>query len=178
MKIITLNCWLPPWSLDRKERLPFIFSALQQENPDIVFLQEVFLKQDAAYLLEKFKGIGLRESFRSKELLFLSKYPIISAEQRKLNSWGSFLLFGFLERQLKNVYQIAKVKIDNELITFVNLHLLGPYRDTKKYQKTREEQIKRMFSATSNIIGAFQGKIGPSMPTIKGLELLESGEEK
>ncbi|MBI3232367.1 MAG: hypothetical protein HYZ51_04810 [Candidatus Doudnabacteria bacterium] len=144
MKIITLNCWLPLWSLDRKERLPFIFSALQKESPDIIFLQEVFLKQDAKYLIEKLEEVGFKESFHSKDLLFLSKYPIVSSEQRKLNNWGSFLVFGLLERQLKNVYQIIKVNIDEELITFVNLHLLGPYRNTKIYQETREKQIQEI----------------------------------
>ena len=141
MKIITFNCFLTPWSLDRNKRLPFIFSALLKENPDIIFLQEVFLKKDATYLVEKFNKIGFRESIHSKDLLFLSKYPIISCEQRKLNNWVHFFSLSTVERLLKDVYQIIKVKVNNETITCINLHLLEPYRDTSIYQKTRAGQI-------------------------------------
>jgi hypothetical protein len=42
----------------------------------------------------------------------------------------------------------------------------------------REKQAQKLFLGTANIIGSMQGQIGQSsMPKIKGLELLESGED-
>ena len=42
----------------------------------------------------------------------------------------------------------------------------------------RENQAKKLLGSTANIIGSMQGQLGSgAMPKIKGLELLESGEE-
>lgn len=42
----------------------------------------------------------------------------------------------------------------------------------------REAQAKRLLGSTANIIGSMQGQLGSgAMPKIKGLELLEAGEE-
>lgn len=43
----------------------------------------------------------------------------------------------------------------------------------------REKQSQKLLLNTANIIGSMQGHIGQtSMPKIKGLDLLESGEEQ
>lgn len=47
-----------------------------------------------------------------------------------------------------------------------------------KFWAEREAQAQRLLLGTANIIGSMQGHVGQaSMPKIKGLELLESGEE-
>lgn len=47
-----------------------------------------------------------------------------------------------------------------------------------KFWAEREAQAKRLLLGTSSIIGSMQGHVGQaSMPRIKGLELLESGED-
>lgn len=43
----------------------------------------------------------------------------------------------------------------------------------EKGWKVREGQIKRLLLSTANVCGEIQGTIGPSMPQIKGLDLLE-----
>lgn len=43
----------------------------------------------------------------------------------------------------------------------------------QKQWKVRDEQISKVLLNTANFIGSIQGKVGTSMPAIKGLELLE-----
>lgn len=64
-------------------------------------------------------------------------------------------------------YQAMKDQLDREKIVF------------QKQWKMREEQISRVLLSTATIIGSVQGKIGTSMPQIKGLDLfdLEDGKE-
>lgn len=48
-----------------------------------------------------------------------------------------------------------------------------------KFWAEREAQAQRLLLGTANIIGSMQGHVGhASMPKIKGLELLDSGEER
>lgn len=46
----------------------------------------------------------------------------------------------------------------------------------EKIWKTREAQVTKMFTSTAGIVGSMRGRIGQSLPQVKGLELLE-GEE-
>lgn len=47
----------------------------------------------------------------------------------------------------------------------------------EKNLKVREVQIQRLLKNTVNIYGSIQGLVGSSLPQVKGLELLESGEQ-
>ena len=47
----------------------------------------------------------------------------------------------------------------------------------EKIWKTREAQVTKMFTSTAGIIGGMRGRIGQSLPQMKGLELLEGEEE-
>jgi hypothetical protein len=44
--------------------------------------------------------------------------------------------------------------------------------------KLREAQIQKLWTSTAGIVGSIQGRIGQSMPSIKGLDLLEEPEEQ
>lgn len=78
MRIITLNCFLSPWSQKRKTRLPYLAKALTTEKPDVILLQEVSFKSDAAYLIDNLKKQGFVDFFYSNTLLTASKYPLVS----------------------------------------------------------------------------------------------------
>lgn len=43
----------------------------------------------------------------------------------------------------------------------------------EKFWKVREAQLHRIIISMANIVGSIQGTVGPSMPQIKGLDLLE-----
>lgn len=163
MKIITLNCWLLPLSVGRKKRLPSIVSALLQANADVILLQEVFFKSDARYLIKKLRDNGFTTSLHVKELLFFSKYPVISYEVHRLKNRGHFLSPATLDRIFKDVYQI---------VTCVNLHLLGPYHHTSSFTRLRDEQLVEICEDVSDepnkiVAGDFNfGMDDPSYNTI------------
>ena len=46
----------------------------------------------------------------------------------------------------------------------------------EKLWARREKQAQRLLLGTANIVGSMQGHVGSSLPRIKGLDLLESGE--
>jgi len=47
----------------------------------------------------------------------------------------------------------------------------------EKSWKAREGQAQRVLMSTANIVGSMQGIVGTSLPPIKGLDLLDDGEE-
>ncbi len=48
----------------------------------------------------------------------------------------------------------------------------------EKIWKTREAQVTKMFTSTAGIVGSMRGRIGQSLPQVKGLELLDEPEEE
>lgn len=61
-------------------------------------------------------------------------------------------------------YRSMKDQLEKEKLVF------------QKQWKLREEQIDKVLANTANVIGALQGKIGTSMPQIRGLDILELGD--
>jgi hypothetical protein len=45
----------------------------------------------------------------------------------------------------------------------------------EKIWKTREAQVQKLLSSTAGMVGSIRGVVGQSLPTVKGLELLEDG---
>ncbi len=43
--------------------------------------------------------------------------------------------------------------------------------------KAREGQLQRLMSSTANIVGSIQGRVGQTALPIKGLDLLDDGQE-
>ncbi len=82
------------------------------------------------------------------------------------------LLYSYLtghefQQQIESMvetYKGMKDQLDKEKVVF------------QKQWKVREEQIQKLLFGTANVIGSIQGKVGTSMPAIKGLEILELGD--
>lgn len=64
-----------------------------------------------------------------------------------------------------DVYTEMKMQLERERIAF------------EKSWKAREGQLSRMVRSMANIYGSMQGVIGGSLPQVKGLELLDAGDE-
>ncbi len=147
MKIITLNCALSPWSPGRKKRLPYITKALIDENPDVIFLQEVSLKSDANYIVRELFKFGFVDSFYSDTLLIVSKYSLVSRAYQhfKINLGRNIFsnIYKILNRIYGKGYQIVEINFGNQPITFVNTHLLstGYGHDYNSYHLARIEQF-------------------------------------
>lgn len=48
----------------------------------------------------------------------------------------------------------------------------------EKIWKTREAQVTKLFTSTAGIVGSMRGRIGQSLPQVKGLDLLEEPKEE
>lgn len=110
------------------------------------------------------------------ELLRSNLYDVARQKASQANSTEkSQLIYNYLtshefQQQIESmveVYKAMQEQLTKEKISF------------ERIWKTREAQINKVLMNTASMVGSIQGKIGSSMPTIKGLELLEldSGEE-
>lgn len=79
----------------------------------------------------------------------------------------SYLTSHEFQQQIESMietYRGMKDQLDREKLVF------------QKQWKVRDEQITKVLMNTANIIGSIQGKVGASMPAIKGLDILELGD--
>lgn len=146
MKIITLNCFLSPWSPERKNRLPHLTEAILAEKPDIVILQEVFFKSDAQYLIRNLKGHGFVDSFYSNTLLIISRYPFTSRTHNNFKQRVEFNILLYLNEVLNWLYgkgyQVVEVSLEDKPIFIANTHLLSAYGlDYGSFRKARLRQF-------------------------------------
>lgn len=151
MKILTLNCFLSPWSFSRKTKLPLIIQALVQENPDIIFLQEIFFKSDAEYIIQNLKKFGFIDFFYSKSLLTISKHNFASKKYKNFKHHLYLNPFFFIIKVLNFIYgkgfQLLELEIDREPIVLVNTHLLSAYGwNHGVYLKARLHELEQIHS--------------------------------
>jgi hypothetical protein len=110
---------------------------------------------------------------------------------------GTLLRKSLLDAGLQKALAENRGTKADALYTFVTSHefvqqveaMIETYRDMtqqvgkervayEKFWSEREKQAQKLLLSTANIIGSMQGHIGQSsMPRIKGLDLLASGEE-
>jgi hypothetical protein len=105
-----------------------------------------------------------------KNLLDLGYQKAISANRgEKADLLYSYVTSHEFQQQVENVvevYQEMQTQIVKERAAF------------EKAWKQREAQAQRILISTSNMIGSMQGVVGASMPPIKGLDLLDEGDEQ
>ncbi len=71
-------------------------------------------------------------------------------------------------------------QVENIVDAYREIHgqILKERTAFEKIWKQREVQAQRIITSTANIFGTLQGTAGASMPQIKGLDLIEDGEEQ
>lgn len=72
---------------------------------------------------------------------------------------------------------IQQIEVILEVHKEVKTQIQTERKAFERIWKTRESQADRLISSTANIVGSIQGKVGQSVLPIKGLDLLQSGEE-
>lgn len=73
-------------------------------------------------------------------------------------------VFGQQIQNIVETYREAQEQIQRERAAF------------EKIWRTREAQNMRIITSAASVYGQIQGMVGPSLPSIKGLDLLEEGE--
>lgn len=165
------KAWVDDWLVKLKD-------DLRAEKADIPVLVTTAFPKEAE------KGLGMKENVwvvsfdhflplavaLRKNLLDVGYQKAISVNQgRKADLIFEFVTGNEFRQQVEalvEVYKEMKDQIDRERIAY------------EKIWKSREGQVKRLISSTVNIYSKAAGLVGPSMPQVKGLELLELGEGK
>lgn len=147
-----------------KANIPIIITEVLPKNAkgDIFFHNGVWVaKPSSALVLGSLLRKGLLDVGREKAI---SKHRDTSADS----------LYSFVTSH-EFVHQIeAMVEVYTEMITDIAKEKASLERVWAK----REGQANKLLGSTASIIGGMQAQIGQSsMPRIKGLDLLESGEE-
>ena len=145
MRIITWNCCLPPWSFSRKRRIPAIISGLVFYNPDIICLQEVFFKTDAELICKGLKALGFRNFFHFKNLLIISKRPLLNKRGFVFKSQGNLLGWSCLDVLYGKGFELAQFEYQQEILSLVNTHLLSANASQRQiYQQIRLNQVQEI----------------------------------
>lgn len=159
--------WIPKLKEDlrnEKANIPIIVSEIMPKSisDDIGILNGVWIcKPNTAIILATLLRKSLLDAGLQKAL----------AENRgtKADALYSFITSHQFVQQIESMvetYQEMTAQITKERTYYA------------KFWSEREAQAQRLLLSTANIIGSMQGHIGQSsMPKIKGLELLESGED-
>ena len=141
MNIISWNVCLPPWSMTRKKRLPFIVNSIIEQNADVVCLQEVFFRKDANFIIKNFAKGGYKDFFIFKDLLIISKIRLYNKEYKKFKEQGKVLSYSVLDKIYGKAFQTTYFKLKNKKIFLINCHLLSALgKDYLHYKETRQKQ--------------------------------------
>ena len=149
VKLFNLNCWLlpSPFSIDNKKRLANIISFIKKQNPDIITLQEVWMKK----YVKKIK----RE---------LPQYKFFSYSSKLYNKSG--LLFGIKWKPLfgyQKIFPITNLHSKREKIGSKGYQLFevspGVFvMNTQLYAPEKSYQMKITVSHFREIEKASSGK--------------------
>jgi len=116
-----------------------------KENPDVIFLQEIYFSSDRNFIIKAFSEKGYKEVFSCKHLLFISRISFKNPECISLSNQGSLLSWAILDGIYKKSFQVVDIKVDGEEITLVNMHLLSTYGfDNNNYQSVRKAQLMQI----------------------------------
>jgi len=161
------DAWIPKLKEDVRNAKAHVAIIVTEAMPkeaegEIAFLDGVWLcKPDSAVIL----GTLLRKS-----LLDVTRQRVLDENR----STSAEALYNFVTSH-EFVQQI-------ELMVETYHEMTGQVAKERvayeKFWALREKQAQRLLMSTANIIGSMQGHIGQaSMPRIRGIELLDSGED-
>ena len=138
LKLISLNCWLlpPPFSSENGKRLDGIIDWIKKSDPDIVVLQEVWMK---AYIERLHKSLNGYNCVYSKSGLY-NRTGLFTATKVKVVSSE---IVSFPTRYNLNLIELAARKgyhrIDLGDFILFNVHLYAPIK--KKENNIVSEQF-------------------------------------
>ncbi|MFH1649501.1 MAG: endonuclease/exonuclease/phosphatase family protein [Candidatus Woesearchaeota archaeon] len=151
LRIFSLNCWLLPFPLstNNRGRLSNIISLVKKHKPDIIALQEVWLKNDVKYVEDSLKDYVF---IKSSSRLF-NKSGLLTGVLKKnvsyeIQSFPITKKHNLIERIARKGYHI--LKLSNDLF-FVNTHLYAPMI------KNEESIAKSQFTLLQKLMKSKKG---------------------
>lgn len=158
--------WIPKLKEDlrnEKANVPIIVSSVLPEEA-----ASGFGIVDGVYVVRHTLALPVAGLLRQKLIdiareKFITQNKENSAEQ--LYTYVTSHEFRQHIEAIVEVFQDMQVQITKEKAAF------------EKIWKTREGQVQKLLSSTASIVGSMSGRVGQSFQPIKGLELLEDGQQ-
>lgn len=137
IKILDLNTWMLPWpfSKDNKKRLDLLVGLIKELKPDIVSLQEVWLKKYVHWLKKNLSGFYLFSGdtkagvFNKSGLVILSKFNLID---KKRFTFRENKKFNIIEKIADKGNLQMNFICENKKITFINFQLYNAVKENEK----------------------------------------------
>ena len=128
IKLFNLNCWLlpPPFSVKNKKRLNNIIRFIEEYNPHVFTLQEVWLNKyvrEIKKLLPRYEVMSARSFLYNKSGLVTGlRIPKDSTVKKKFKTRRYINFYELLARK-----GFQNIRLKNGL-NIINTHLYGPLR--------------------------------------------------
>jgi endonuclease/exonuclease/phosphatase family metal-dependent hydrolase len=156
LKILSLNLWLlpPPFSVENKNRLKKFVEFIKSQNPDIVALQEVWLKRYVNFLRKHLKDYNIHccgnSLYNKSGLVTLSKIKPQEVESSKFKNTGKISI---IEQLAKKGYLKTKLSIAGKMLSIINTHLYDSAKEKGKLIKEKQfEQLKKIIKEDISIV--------------------------
>lgn len=134
LKIVSLNCFGIPTSWNRNIRFNYIADRILELKPDLVTLQEVFIKSDREILIKKLSGVYdyYPKKFQGMGpggLLVFGKnnLNIEDFEFHKFHDPGPLRLVSIPDISSGKGFQTFKINFSNKKIQIIHAHTLCGY---------------------------------------------------
>ncbi len=126
LKIFNLNCWLlpPPFSVQNKARLQSIIKLIQEYNPDVITLQEVWLQAYVAILQNELRTYNFVASYEP----FFNRGGLVTGVRKNVTA----KIFPHTFPQMKEYSTTEKYgskgyhEITVSNLSLINTHLYAP----------------------------------------------------
>jgi len=149
MKILCLNCFGIPISLNKRLRFELIAKNINSLNPDIAFLQEVIDHKDKMLLEKVLKPEGW--NFYSEKNGLLERGGVVTISKIKGLKYREFVKF--VNQGPKKLITVPDkilgkgfhwVKLPSRDIVFVNVHILCPYARREDDIQAQADQLNQL----------------------------------
>ncbi len=160
MRILTYNCCaLPLLSGDISERLKLLAEKIVEMNPELVLLQEVYMRRHLKLLERRLEAWPHRFASRRSLTRFggglavFSKRPFAKADYIQFKEQGSLLRYSFLARLSRKGFFSLAVDDGEKTFHLIATHTIADYRLSVRngagsrrdpyplYQKRQFEQL-------------------------------------
>lgn len=152
LSIICLNCFGIPVSFNRKLRFGNIADKILETDPDLVLLQEVWMKSDRNILDKKlskkyFSYPKTTKSFSSGGLMTFSKnIDLENFEFHKFKNQPPITLITIPDRIGGKGFQTFRIHLGNKEIQIINAHLFCAYDKRVRFLQIIEHQLAEISS--------------------------------
>jgi len=160
LKIVTLNCFDSPLSLNRGERIYSLIKRVISSRPDIVCFQEITFSRTAQNLEKLLGKNGYRISlntgsvFNKGGLFIASLFPIIESQFYRFKNQGPFNSLQVTDRILGKGFQKVTLLVNNNKVTLFNVHLAAVYISKSESEKmTLEDQCNQLACSIIKDVG-------------------------